>query len=173
MTADDLDTIKQELQNFFSDGLVTVVGSGLSCAETLPGMQELADHLLATVGPALIPADVAIWTVISAAIKANGLEAALRYVLSIGVDRIQPEVEALAGRIAEGARAKGYRLASDRRAGTTSGIVSFQKDGVDSRVVVSQLKDAGILASPRQGWVRTSPHFYLAAEEIDAVIGEL
>jgi cysteine desulfurase / selenocysteine lyase len=78
-----------------------------------------------------------------------GLEAALRYVLSIGVERIQPAVEALAGQIAEGALKKGYRLASDRRAGTTSGIVSLQKDGVDSRVIVSRLKDAGISAAPR------------------------
>ena len=106
-------------------------------------------------------------------IAVYGLEAALRYVLSIGVHQIQPAVDALAAQMAEGALAKGYRLASDRRTGTTSGIVSFQKEGLDSRLVVSRLKDAGVLAAPRQGWVRTSPHFYLAAGEIERVIGVL
>jgi cysteine desulfurase / selenocysteine lyase len=102
-----------------------------------------------------------------------GLEAALRYVLAIGIDHIEPAVETLAGQLAARALAKGYRLATDRRAGTTSGIVSFQKDGVDSRLIVSRLKEAGILAAPRQGWVRASPHYYLAGEEMDRAIAQL
>ena len=102
-----------------------------------------------------------------------GLEAALRYVLEIGIDQIQPAIDALATQIAHGVTAKGYRLASDRRPNTTSGIVSFQKDGVDGRVIVSRLKDAGILAAPRQGWVRTSPHFYLSPEEITRVLSAI
>jgi hypothetical protein len=56
-----LDEIKKHLQGHFTDGLVTVIGSGLSCAEGLPGMGELADHLCATVGTGLGAVDQAAW----------------------------------------------------------------------------------------------------------------
>lgn len=49
----ELHNVKVRLQEHLSDGLVTIVGSGLSCAEGLPGMGELADHLLAEVGAGL------------------------------------------------------------------------------------------------------------------------
>ena len=42
MTPDEL---KKRLQAHFTDGLVTIVGSGLSCAEGIPGMKTLGDHL--------------------------------------------------------------------------------------------------------------------------------
>lgn len=73
----DLHSLKQELQDHLRDGLVTVIGSGLSCAEGLPGMGELADHLKTAIGPTLSPGDLAAWKEISIAIAANGLEAAL------------------------------------------------------------------------------------------------
>lgn len=46
MTRDEL---KKRLQAHFTDGLVTIVGSGLSCAEGIPGMKTLGDHLNAEV----------------------------------------------------------------------------------------------------------------------------
>ncbi len=73
----NLDDIKSLLQRHFGDGLVTVVGSGLSCAEGLPGMGELADHLCATVTASLDADDVALWKKIEPQISAIGLEAAL------------------------------------------------------------------------------------------------
>ena len=73
----DLHTLKARLQAHLSDGLVTIVGSGLSCAEGLPGMGELADHLLEKVGNALTGADAAAWKAASELIKTKGLEAAL------------------------------------------------------------------------------------------------
>ena len=44
----ELDALKKRLQEHLTDGLVTIVGSGLSIAEGIPGMGELASHLLAT-----------------------------------------------------------------------------------------------------------------------------
>lgn len=73
----DLDEAKKSLQQHLSDGLVTVVGSGLSCAEGLPGMGDLADHLRASVGPGLDADDVAMWATIAPVIGDKGLEAAL------------------------------------------------------------------------------------------------
>lgn len=73
----ELHDIKIRLQQHMSDGLVTVVGSGLSCAEGLPGMGELADHLCAVIGPGLVGGDAKVWAEITPLIHAKGLEAAL------------------------------------------------------------------------------------------------
>jgi len=42
----DIGEIKKRLQEHFTDGLVAIVGSGLSMASGLPGMEELAKHLI-------------------------------------------------------------------------------------------------------------------------------
>lgn len=73
----ELDQLKMLLQRHFTDGLVTVVGSGLSCAEGLPGMGELAAYLQANVEAGLSNDDKDCWTQLSTLITANGLEAAL------------------------------------------------------------------------------------------------
>lgn len=73
----DIDELKRSLQDHFGDGLVTVVGSGLSCAEGLPGMGELATHLEVEIRKDLSSSDVARWEALSPLIKEKGLEAAL------------------------------------------------------------------------------------------------
>lgn len=72
-----LNEIKRHLQDHFCDGLLVIVGSGLSCAEGLPGMYELANHLIATVGEGLPESDKALWDEIIPMLTAKGLEAAL------------------------------------------------------------------------------------------------
>ncbi len=75
----NVDEIKRSLQRHFTPGIVVVVGSGLSCAEGLPGMGMLADHLaLADPHRALPPVDVAQWSVLVAEIRSKGLEPALK-----------------------------------------------------------------------------------------------
>lgn len=73
----DLHELKQLFQQHFTDGLVTVVGSGLSCAEGLPGMGDLASHLQETVEADLAEHDRGQWKELSPLISAKGLEAAL------------------------------------------------------------------------------------------------
>ena len=72
-----LHDLKLLLQRHFSDGLVTIVGSGLSCAEGLPGMGELADHLCQAIGTSLKDDEIARWREILPLLKEIGLEAAL------------------------------------------------------------------------------------------------
>ena len=102
-----------------------------------------------------------------------GLRAALDFILDVGVARIGPQVQALADRIAEGVVLKGYEVLGERTAKTGAGIVSFRKANVDARMIVRDLKSRGFMAAPRQGWVRTSPHFYIAMEKIDALLEAL
>lgn len=67
----------QFVQGHLTDGMLFVVGSGLSSAEGLPGMPDLATNLKASVS-AITSSDRALWERISAALDAgDGLEAAL------------------------------------------------------------------------------------------------
>jgi selenocysteine lyase/cysteine desulfurase len=102
-----------------------------------------------------------------------GLRASIEFLLEVGVQRIGPVVQALTGRLAEGARHKGYQVLGDRTAETGSGIIALQKPNMDSRYLVRDLKDRGIIAAARQGWMRFSPHFYISPEDIDRVIAAL
>jgi selenocysteine lyase/cysteine desulfurase len=99
-----------------------------------------------------------------------GLRAAMELLLEIGVENVAAAVTALTDQFAEGAVRKGYEILAGRAAGSESGIVTVRKQGVDSRLLVRQLDDAGIVAAPRQGWVRVSPHFYVSPEEIARVL---
>ena len=102
-----------------------------------------------------------------------GLRASMELLLEVGVERTAAAVQALADQLAAAAARKGYQLLGDRTPETGAGIVAIQKPGVDSRKVVHDLKQKGIIAAPRQGWARLSPHFYISPEEIDRVVEAL
>jgi len=102
-----------------------------------------------------------------------GLQASLELLLEIGTEPISVAVQDLADQLAKGAVNKGYQLLGHRTPESGAGIIAIQKPGIDSRKVVHDLKQHGILATPRQGWVRISPHFYISPEEIDQVIEAL
>lgn len=72
-----LDEFKTVAQRHFTDGLVVVVGSGLSCAEGIPGMAALAEHLASTFESQLADVVLAEWQRAAPVIKSEGLEAAL------------------------------------------------------------------------------------------------
>lgn len=83
MNTDDL---KRRLQSYFTDGLVVVVGSGLSCAEGLPGMGALANRLLTEVPKSVLPADQVAWEEVAAQLMTGaGLEAAL-HTITVSAD---------------------------------------------------------------------------------------
>jgi hypothetical protein len=73
----DISSLKTTIQQHMSDGLVTIVGSGLSCAEGLPSMSNLATHLESTLLPILSTALLTEWTAILPYVRAKGLEQAL------------------------------------------------------------------------------------------------
>lgn len=102
-----------------------------------------------------------------------GLRAALDFLLEAGVENVSAAVLAVAGQLEQGLRRKGYELMLERTEGTASGIVTFRHPSLDSRAMVAELKRSRILAAPRQGWVRMSPHFYISPEDIEQVLRAL
>jgi selenocysteine lyase/cysteine desulfurase len=102
-----------------------------------------------------------------------GLQAAIEFLLEVGIEKIAAAVQSLGDQVAEGVASKGYRVLGTRTPANGAGIVSFRHDAVDSRVIVSRLMEKGIIAGPRQGWVRVSPHFYISPADIDRMLEEL
>jgi selenocysteine lyase/cysteine desulfurase len=102
-----------------------------------------------------------------------GLLASIELLLEAGVERVARAVQALGDQFAEGARRKGYVLLGDREPENSAGIVAIEKPGLDSRKIVHDLKQRGIVAAQRQGWVRFSPHFYLSPKDIERVVEAL
>jgi selenocysteine lyase/cysteine desulfurase len=99
-----------------------------------------------------------------------GLRAAIELLLEAGVDRIASHVRFLGDRLAAGAAARRYEVLGERTPSTGAGIVSIRKPGADSRMIWTRLRENGVTAAPRQGWVRLSPHFYISPEDIDRVL---
>jgi cysteine desulfurase / selenocysteine lyase len=99
-----------------------------------------------------------------------GLRASLDFLLEIGIDRVCAAVQDLSDRVWDGVTALGYETLGRRSKESGAGIVCFRIPGVESHLTVRKLKDAGITTAPRQGWVRVSPHFYIAPEEIDRML---
>ena len=78
MTDDAIDALKKQLQALFTDNLVTIIGSGLSCAEGLPSMGALATELCAKIPSMITAGDQPIWSAIKVYLDAgDGLELAL------------------------------------------------------------------------------------------------
>jgi len=99
-----------------------------------------------------------------------GLRASLELLLEAGVERIAPHVQRLGDLIAGWAKEKRYEVMVERTPDNGSGIVSIRKEGIDSRWLWSRLRDAGIVAAPRQGWLRLSPHFYISPDDVAQVV---
>ena len=103
-----------------------------------------------------------------------GLRASLDLILEAGVERIAPAIQALTDQLAEGAAKLGYEvLGPPRTPSCTSGIVSIRHPQIDARLVHSRLRDSGFQTSPRQGWVRVSPHFYISPQDMEALLSTL
>ncbi len=102
-----------------------------------------------------------------------GLEASIRFLLSIGIESVCEAVLARTKEIHDGVRERGYDILGERTPSNESGIVCFRKPGLDFRMIHKQLKDNGILTAPRAGWVRASPHFYISPADVQKFLSVL
>ena len=95
----ELNELKETIQEFFQENTVTIVGSGLSAAEDLPGMKDLAKYLIAEM-PTLIhdQADIDSWSKISTELATGkGLEAVL--LKNAPTDRLEATIQDLTARL--------------------------------------------------------------------------
>ena len=102
-----------------------------------------------------------------------GLEASIRFLLSVGIESVCEAVLARTKEIHDGVLERGYEILGERTPSNESGIVCFRKPGLDFRMIHKQLKDNGILTAPRAGWVRASPHFYISPEDVQKCLSVL
>jgi cysteine desulfurase/selenocysteine lyase len=102
-----------------------------------------------------------------------GLKAAIELLLDVGLGKIGPHVQNLGNQIANGVESLGYEVLGTRTPESGAGIVSFRKPGLQAGTIVGHLAEHRIYAAPRNGWVRTSPHFYITPEDIGAMLGVL
>src|SRR6266567_1071010 len=64
----ELSEIKRQIQDHLQEGLLLVVGTGLSMAEDVPGMGPLAEHLKTEMPPKLSKAPDPAWSQVGAAL---------------------------------------------------------------------------------------------------------
>lgn len=95
----------------------------------------------------------------------HALGAAIDLLFDLGVDAIEARVLALTAALREAVAANGMRVVSPNGAGECAGITTVATREVPE-VVVRRLRAAGVLASPRGGGVRLSPHFYCDGDDI-------
>jgi cysteine desulfurase/selenocysteine lyase len=107
-------------------------------------------------------------------VGAAGLDAAIKLLLSVGLETIEQRIMALTDRLIEGLRQRGYRVISpvacqDER----SGIVSFQHEQHDPEQLAQGLTEAKVVVSRRGMLIRVSPHFYNNEDDIDRLLSAL
>lgn len=82
-----VDSIKRQLQDHFKEGLTIIIGSGLSCAEGIPGMGELATYLSNEIPSRISDSDRILWEPIESQLTQYGLERALLNPISEKLER--------------------------------------------------------------------------------------
>jgi cysteine desulfurase/selenocysteine lyase len=101
------------------------------------------------------------------------LVAAIDYLLEVGIERIEQHVLALNTRLADGVEQLGGRLVTPRDDRARAGILTVAFPGRDAQELVGKLEQRGVIALPRMGYVRFSPHLYNSDADIDHALSVL
>jgi selenocysteine lyase/cysteine desulfurase len=104
----------------------------------------------------------------------HGLNASLKLLREIGIERIAAHLIELTDQLCEQLRGSRYEVISSRRAGEKSQIVCLRhKDGLMPRELCHHLQQNGIIVAQRGGRLRVSPHLYNTGADIAALIKAL
>ena len=103
------------------------------------------------------------------------LGASLELLLNVGIDVIWKRLHALTTMLAEGVKAKGYRVYSPRdHERECSGIVSFSSPQPEKHAdIVKALEAQHIIIVERENRLRAAPHFYQREEQIQTLMDAL
>jgi selenocysteine lyase/cysteine desulfurase len=106
-----------------------------------------------------------------------GLDAAILFQQTIGVDRIEGRVRELRRRLIDGLAAiPRVRIMSPRDDALGAGLVAFTVGGLESLALQQRLAEIAnvrtrVIGEYSYGWMRLSPHIYTAPSELDRVVG--
>ncbi len=126
----DISALKLAIQQHMSDGLVTIAGSGLSCAEGMPGMNALASHLCSEM-PALVAGSLLDeWAKVSPNITTYGLED--------GLTKIAPSTD-----LEEAIREEVGRVVSEAEAAITAEVFAGTRTLRFTRLLPHLLRPTG------------------------------
>ena len=104
----------------------------------------------------------------------HGLEASLRLLTEVGIDRIATHLEQVTDHLCERLNPREYELVSSRLAGEKSQIVCIRHTGgLSPMALYSHLKKRNIITAPRGDRLRVSPHLYNTLEDIDELVNAL
>ncbi|HEV7681725.1 MAG TPA: aminotransferase class V-fold PLP-dependent enzyme [Pyrinomonadaceae bacterium] len=104
----------------------------------------------------------------------HGLEASLKLLNEVGIERIQTYLETLTNHLCERLQNTNYKVLSSRHDGEKSQIVCIQHTaGLSPMSLYASLKNKNIITAPRGDRLRISPHFYNTLEEIDELVKAL
>jgi selenocysteine lyase/cysteine desulfurase len=103
-----------------------------------------------------------------------GMGAAIHLLLRAGLAAVEAGVLRLADRLREELPSRGYELVCrPGQASERSGIISFRHSRIVLAELHARLRDAGVIISLRGDFLRASPHFYNADEDIDRMLDAL
>jgi selenocysteine lyase/cysteine desulfurase len=102
-----------------------------------------------------------------------GMEASLRLIEEIGIQRIEKRVLELAGLLRTELAALGAEFYESKGESLPSQIVIASLPGVDSSALAQKLAEQNINVSARRAYLRISPHFYNNEEDIAILIAAI
>jgi len=104
-----------------------------------------------------------------------GMGAAAELLYSAGADAVEKRIRLLTDRLANGLRAKGYRVISPRDEQSWSGIVAFLPPGdADLQSIYRMLREQHkIELMVRENRLRAAPHFYNTEAQMDQLLNAL
>lgn len=102
-----------------------------------------------------------------------GLGEAIEYLLAVGIDRILDHDLRLADKLAVGLEELGGSVISAPREAPRGSIVNARFHGRRNDRLVDRLIEANVIAGPRLGGVRFSPHLYNDDADVDRALHEL
>ncbi len=98
-------------------------------------------------------------------------DAGVRFVMNLGLDNIREHVFALQDETLEQLQALGCETRGGGQPERRSGIIAFLHPQIDSKTLTRRmLKQAGLFAQPRDGFVRLAFHGYTTAAAVNRVM---
>ena len=97
-----------------------------------------------------------------------GLAAALDLLAEAGPETVRARILETCEILRRGLTERGWTIASPEP--LRSGILAASLPGTDSRILAKRLEEKGVITTPREGYVRFSPHFYNDDAQVERIL---